>query len=77
MKFQKLTIQNVEVLLRKIESNPGLNKVRSTILNQDAVFSVTETEVRLIEGEVIPSILPVLQNHVAIYFRPRGRTDNR
>jgi len=79
MKSQKINLQGVVVALRKIECNPGENKVRSTIFFNEAIFSVTIAGAELVSGEVPPSLLAALKEHIAVYFSPmaaRGRKNN-
>lgn len=79
MKSQKINLQGIVVVLRKIECNPGENKIRSTILFNEAIFSVTITGTELISGEVPPTLLPALKDHITVYFSPmaaRGRKNS-
>jgi hypothetical protein len=79
MKSQTLTLQGIAIRLRKIECTPGENKVRSTIFSKDAVFSITINGAELINGEVPANVLPMLKDHIALYFSPmtaRGRKNS-
>jgi hypothetical protein len=79
MKSQKINLKGVVIALRKIECNPGENRIRSTILFNEAIFSVTIAGTELISGEVPPALLPALKEHIKVYFSPmaaRGHKTN-
>lgn len=79
MKSQTISLQGIVIALRKIECTPGENKVRSTILSKEAVFSVTIAGTELLIGEVPAALLPALKDHIKVYFSPmaaRGRKNN-